>query len=55
MKRGADAALMKKLEAYNARRAALQGLLETSKRVAADPRKASREHKNWECGVMSRD
>lgn len=43
-KRRADAALMKKLEAYNARRGALQELLETSKRIAADPRKASREH-----------
>jgi tetratricopeptide (TPR) repeat protein len=43
-KRKADQTLVKKLETYNARRATLEGLLESSKRVAADPRKAAREH-----------
>jgi len=43
-RRKSDQALMKKLEEYHARRAALEGSFESSKRGSADPRKASRSH-----------
>ena len=43
-RRKSDQVLMKKMEEYHARRAALERSLETSKRGAADPRKASRAH-----------
>ncbi|MFI5457365.1 MAG: polymorphic toxin-type HINT domain-containing protein [Isosphaerales bacterium] len=43
-RRKSDQVLTAKLEQYHARRAALEGSLEPTKRGAADPRKASRAH-----------